>query len=162
METDEEGEGDSDELENIPETDDQHGLREGSSGPPPSPPTHAERRAEHGAGEASKAAADEETATTANLRGLLAKLGSTPFPIDINRISELPGQGPQVDVDKAAGAYVPDHVLIDSFTAISERKTWYRISRQGSSRKHNAGGDDENYRRITWPTIESRWSATTR
>ncbi|KAI8951478.1 hypothetical protein F4801DRAFT_290168 [Xylaria longipes] len=46
---------------------------------------------------------------------------------------------------------VSDHVVSDSFATISERKSWYRISRYGSMRKHNSG-DDENYHRVTWQT----------
>jgi len=48
---------------------------------------------------------------------------------------------------------VSEHVINDSFTTISERKAWYRISRYGSMRKHNSG-DDENYHRVTWPTSQ--------
>ncbi|KAK0653051.1 hypothetical protein B0T16DRAFT_490784 [Cercophora newfieldiana] len=51
---------------------------------------------------------------------------------------------------------IPDHVVVsDNFTEISERKTWYRVSRMGSSRKYNAG-DDENYRLVTWPASTVR------
>ncbi|TGJ83489.1 hypothetical protein E0Z10_g5272 [Xylaria hypoxylon] len=48
---------------------------------------------------------------------------------------------------------IPDHVINDSFTTISERKGWYRISRYGSMRRHNSGGD-ESYHRVTWPTSQ--------
>ncbi|RKU47930.1 hypothetical protein DL546_009372 [Coniochaeta pulveracea] len=48
-------------------------------------------------------------------------------------------------------ADVPDYPITDSFTEMSERKVWYRISRQGSSRKHNFG-DWDSYRRVTWET----------
>ncbi|KAI0433034.1 hypothetical protein F5Y09DRAFT_108485 [Xylaria sp. FL1042] len=48
---------------------------------------------------------------------------------------------------------IPDHGVHDSFTTISERKGWYRISRYGSIRKHNSG-DDENYQSVTWPTSQ--------
>ncbi|KAI0457150.1 hypothetical protein F5B21DRAFT_501845 [Xylaria acuta] len=48
---------------------------------------------------------------------------------------------------------VSDHVVSDSFATISERKSWYRISRYGSMRKHNSG-DDENYHRVTWQTSQ--------
>lgn len=51
--------------------------------------------------------------------------------------------------------HIPDHVIDDSFTEISERKTWYRISRFGSSRRHNAA-DDDSYRRAAWPTSTVR------
>ncbi|KAJ2971863.1 hypothetical protein NUW58_g9303 [Xylaria curta] len=46
-----------------------------------------------------------------------------------------------------------DYNFSDNFTEISERKSWYRISRYGSMRKHNSG-DDENYHRVTWPTSQ--------
>ncbi|KAI1120071.1 hypothetical protein F5Y10DRAFT_259134 [Nemania abortiva] len=48
---------------------------------------------------------------------------------------------------------ISDHIINDSFTTISERKAWYRVSRYGSMRKHNSG-DDENYHRVTWPTSQ--------
>ncbi|GKT52139.1 uncharacterized protein ColSpa_12320 [Colletotrichum spaethianum] len=44
---------------------------------------------------------------------------------------------------------VSDRIIHDSFTSISERKMWYRLSRTESLRKYNAG-DDENYVRINW------------
>ncbi|KAK4224532.1 putative glucan 1, 4-alpha-glucosidase [Podospora fimiseda] len=50
---------------------------------------------------------------------------------------------------------IPEQIIKDSFTEISERKTWYRISRFGSSRRHNAA-DDESYRRIIWSTSTVR------
>ncbi|KAJ8123896.1 hypothetical protein O1611_g9486 [Lasiodiplodia mahajangana] len=55
--------------------------------------------------------------------------------------------------DPTGGWEIPDHPINDSFTAISERKAWYRISRYGSMRKHNSG-DDENYHRVTWSTSQ--------
>lgn len=42
-----------------------------------------------------------------------------------------------------------DGIIKDSFTLVSERKSWYRISRPGTIRKHDMG-DDDNYRRVTW------------
>ncbi|KAG8163508.1 hypothetical protein KVR01_006805 [Diaporthe batatas] len=48
-----------------------------------------------------------------------------------------------------------DGIINDSFSSVSERKTWYRISRPGSMRRHNLG-DDENYRRVTWPASKMR------
>ncbi|KAI0865847.1 hypothetical protein F4860DRAFT_460571 [Xylaria cubensis] len=48
---------------------------------------------------------------------------------------------------------VSDHIVNDSFATISERKSWYRISRFGSMRKHNSG-DDENYHRVIWQTSQ--------
>jgi hypothetical protein len=45
--------------------------------------------------------------------------------------------------------FVPDVVPHDSFSTVEQRKTWYRVSRYGTMRKHNAG-DDENYVRVNW------------
>ncbi|TWU72152.1 hypothetical protein ED733_003552 [Metarhizium rileyi] len=44
---------------------------------------------------------------------------------------------------------LPDSIIKESFVSVSERKSWYRISRLGSIRRHN-GGDDENYVRVGW------------
>ncbi|KAK2015019.1 hypothetical protein LZ32DRAFT_172808 [Colletotrichum eremochloae] len=70
-----------------------------------------------------------------------------PFHIDLGKLdSLLPGTfeevpGPSQDVS--------DRIVHDSFTSIPERKMWYRLSRNESLRKHNAG-DDDNYVRINW------------
>ncbi|KAL2754753.1 hypothetical protein ACRALDRAFT_1064568 [Sodiomyces alcalophilus JCM 7366] len=50
---------------------------------------------------------------------------------------------------------IPDHIITDSFESVSERKTWYRISRFGPSRKHDLGEDD-HFTLITWPTSTVR------
>lgn len=50
-------------------------------------------------------------------------------------------------------------IIKDSFTTISERKTWYRISRPGTMRKHDMG-DDDNYRRVTWAGSKVKEDAT--
>ncbi|KAK3941027.1 hypothetical protein QBC46DRAFT_383889 [Diplogelasinospora grovesii] len=88
---------------------------------------------------------------------LVAKFGPLKFDVDLSNVDKL------FDVDALGSAegtceadsQIPDRVITDSFTDISERKTWYRVSRLGSSRKHNAG-DDENYRRVGWPTSTIR------
>lgn len=49
--------------------------------------------------------------------------------------------------------FVPDVIPHDSFSTVEERKTWYRISRYGTMRKHS-GGNDEDYIRVNW--TESR------
>lgn len=51
-------------------------------------------------------------------------------------------------------------IIKDSFSTVSERKTWYRISRPGTLRKHNMG-DDDNYRRVTWAGSKVREDVTT-
>ncbi|KAK1979773.1 hypothetical protein LZ30DRAFT_725145 [Colletotrichum cereale] len=70
-----------------------------------------------------------------------------PFEIDLGKLDLLlPGtleevSGPAQDVS--------DRIVHDSFTSIPERKMWYRLSRNESLRKYNAG-DDDNYVRINW------------
>lgn len=79
------------------------------------------------------------------------------FDVNLKLIDELFGQSVPQPGKPGLGlsADVSDYILSDSFTEISERKTWYRVSRIGSSRRHNSG-DDENYRLVTWPTSTVR------
>ncbi|KAJ4416731.1 hypothetical protein N0V85_002145 [Neurospora sp. IMI 360204] len=81
---------------------------------------------------------------------LVTKFGALNFDIDLSNVDKLFDTSTNT---KSLFPYadVSDHIITDSFNSISERKAWYRISRFGSSRKHNAG-DDENYRRVAWPT----------
>ena len=51
--------------------------------------------------------------------------------------------------------FIMDTIPYDSFSSMEQRKTWYRISRYGSMRKHNSG-DDETYVRVTWPLSQVR------
>ncbi|OBS21933.1 hypothetical protein FPOA_08270 [Fusarium poae] len=71
---------------------------------------------------------------------------SEPFSIDMSKLDAL---FPSVDTSFPSPEPVPDVVIDNSFTAISERKAWYLMSRPGSMRKHNMG-DDENYVRVGW------------
>ncbi|GAB1314642.1 Glucan 1,4-alpha-glucosidase [Madurella fahalii] len=84
---------------------------------------------------------------------LIARFGPLDFAVDLSAIGRLFETAAQEPArrDPSADADVPDHIIRDSFTEISERKTWYRVSRLGSSRRHNAG-DDDNYRQVTWPS----------
>ena len=50
---------------------------------------------------------------------------------------------------------IKDTVPYDSFQSLEERKTWYRLSRYGSMRKHDSG-DDDNYVRVTWRQSQVR------
>ncbi|RCI16874.1 hypothetical protein L249_2047 [Ophiocordyceps polyrhachis-furcata BCC 54312] len=43
----------------------------------------------------------------------------------------------------------------DTFSTVSERKAWYRISRPGSMRRHNLG-DEEGYTRVGWAKSRTR------
>ncbi|EFQ34860.1 hypothetical protein CGRA01v4_04229 [Colletotrichum graminicola] len=70
-----------------------------------------------------------------------------PFDIDLGKLNLLlPGTSEEVSVPSQD---VSDRIVHDSFTSIPERKMWYRLSRNESLRKHNAG-DDDNYVRINW------------
>lgn len=94
---------------------------------------------------------------------LRAKFGPVTFAPDVELVDKL------FDVEKldkeqpAAKDYsldAVDGIIKDSFTTVSERKTWYRISRPGTMRKHDMG-DDDNYRRVTWAGSTVREDATT-
>ncbi|KAJ3472073.1 hypothetical protein NLG97_g11311 [Lecanicillium saksenae] len=68
------------------------------------------------------------------------------YPVDLSNLDALfPGSKPSTTNPEP----VPDVIIDNSYTTTSERKTWYRISRFGSMRKHDSG-DEDNYKRITW------------
>jgi hypothetical protein len=68
-----------------------------------------------------------------------------PFSVDLGYLDEL---FPNAKSAAISSSELPDHIIRDTFSSISERKTWYRISRTESMRQQNAG--DENYVRISW------------
>lgn len=83
---------------------------------------------------------------------LVEKFGSIRFDIDFQSIDKLFPDLPQdAGGDTGETSEVTDKIIDDSFTGISERKTWYRISRFGSMRKHDMG-DEDNYYRVQWST----------
>ncbi len=117
-------------------------------------------------------AADGNVANKTTVAGLLGMYGRQVYAISEWKVGELfssdvqdksiagssengPVGSDTVRNDAALDSYIPDSILVDSFTGIGERKAWYRISRQGSYRKHNAG-DDENYRPVLWATSTVR------
>lgn len=71
-----------------------------------------------------------------------------PFVIDLSNLDALVPEPTSLPTPEDAGD-VTDRIITDSFTGISERKMWYRLSRHESLRKFNVG-HDENYVRITW------------
>lgn len=83
------------------------------------------------------------------------KRPSLPFSIDMSKLDSL---FPSVEASFPAPEPVPDVIIDDTFSSISERKAWYQISRFGSIRKHNLG-DDENYVRIGWGNSQVREQA---
>jgi hypothetical protein len=77
--------------------------------------------------------------------------GRVEYTVDISALgkiypelkSELPSKDP------AEKLPIPDTIPHDSFSSVEQRKTWYRISRYSSLRKHNSG-DDDTYVRVNW------------
>ncbi|KAI1421356.1 hypothetical protein F5Y12DRAFT_34669 [Xylaria sp. FL1777] len=97
--------------------------------------------------------ATTETAP-AQLQSSLNQFRDVKFDMHLSLVDKLFPDLPDSPVSCSTEDWeVPDHVVDDSFTTISERKGWYRISRYGSMRRHNSG-DDENYHRVTWPTSQ--------
>ncbi|KAJ4389022.1 hypothetical protein N0V93_006484 [Gnomoniopsis smithogilvyi] len=91
-----------------------------------------------------------------------AKFGLVTFTPDIESVDKL------FDLAKLDKEQPPfkdysldtvEGIINDSFTAVSERKVWYRISRPGTMRKHDMG-DDDNYRRVTWAGSKVKEDAT--
>jgi hypothetical protein len=80
---------------------------------------------------------------------------SVPFTIDMSKLDDI---FPSVETSFPSPEPIPDVIIDDSFTSISERKAWYLMSRPGSMRKHNLG-DDENYVRVGWGNSHVREQA---
>ncbi|KAL0943155.1 uncharacterized protein CTRU02_201041 [Colletotrichum truncatum] len=76
-----------------------------------------------------------------------------PFVVDLSVLDSLIPE-PTIEKPQDAGE-VSDRIITDSFTGISERKMWYRLSRHESLRKFNVG-DDDNYVRISWSNSTMR------
>lgn len=91
-----------------------------------------------------------------DFRKLVDKFGTIKFDTHLEDVNKLFDNTklaavPVMDTD----GFVPDYVVNDSFTNISERKTWYRVSRHGTMRRHNMG-NDENYKRVAWSESTAR------
>lgn len=98
---------------------------------------------------------EERSHTFQDLR---AKFGPVTFAPDLESVDKLFDVAKLDAEQPSAKDYSLDAVegiIKDSFSSVSERKTWYRISRPGSMRRHDLG-DDENYRRVTWPVSKMR------
>jgi len=75
--------------------------------------------------------------------------GRVKFDIDMSCIDQLyPVAGKSTDSTEYEQLDI-DNLVMDSFSTVEQRKIWYRISRYGSMRKYNAGGDD-NYVWMDW------------
>ncbi|RYP11893.1 hypothetical protein DL767_011296 [Monosporascus sp. MG133] len=91
---------------------------------------------------------------TSAMKELVDKFGPINFHVDLGALDKLSPPA-ESDEEREGHTEVPDRLVTDSFTSISERKAWYRISRFGSVRKHDSG-DEENYHRVTWSNSEAR------
>ncbi|KAK3328147.1 hypothetical protein B0T19DRAFT_475799 [Cercophora scortea] len=104
-------------------------------------------------------ASSPQSARDASLKSgrAISNFGQVKFEVDLSNVDALFGKDSLDSTPSVAtvDSDLSDHIVTDSFTEISERKTWYRISRLGSSMKHNAG-DDDNYRRVAWATSNVR------
>ena len=86
--------------------------------------------------------------------------GSTSaFAVDLSLIAEL--------LPLATTSDEPDEAPGDPIYSTPARKAWYRLTRKQTMREYNAGNDDDNYIRVTWPNshvrtevnkVVSRWA----
>ncbi|KAL7937121.1 hypothetical protein V8C35DRAFT_294792 [Trichoderma chlorosporum] len=83
-------------------------------------------------------------------------LSKIHYPIDLANLDDLFPSTPPITTE---AELVPDVIIDDTFASRSERRAWYRVSRYGSKRKHDSGGD-ENYVRISWPKSQIRERTT--
>jgi hypothetical protein len=95
--------------------------------------------------------AEEDVETEAPPAPTAKQIGKAAlaFAVPLSELSKLFTTTASPVVKPTSDQELPDLLSVDSFDTIAERKVWYRITRQGSSRRHNAG-DDENYRRVAW------------
>ncbi|KUI59767.1 hypothetical protein VP1G_07008 [Cytospora mali] len=89
------------------------------------------------------------------LRDKFGPLNFTPDLESIDKLFDVAKLDAEQPSAKDYSLDYIDGIINDSFTSISERKTWWRISRHGTMRKHDSG-DDDNYRRITWASSKTR------
>ncbi|KAH7033573.1 uncharacterized protein B0I36DRAFT_362223 [Microdochium trichocladiopsis] len=97
--------------------------------------------------------------------GIINKYGPLTFEPNLGAFEQAYAKIVTPVVAVSEGVEPHDGIIKDSFGEITERKTWYRISRFGSMRKHDLG-DDDSYTRVAWPvtrlhddtiTIVRRW-----
>jgi hypothetical protein len=83
--------------------------------------------------------------------------GRVEFAIEASTLNKInsPSSGDTTADIPVEKVFIMDTLPYDSFASAEERKTWYRISRYGSMRKHNSG-DDENYKGVNWAQSQIR------
>jgi hypothetical protein len=116
--------------------------------------------AKSGVGETQQDGQDALAASSLAIRQIVEKFGPIEFKLDLQDVDELfPTLPDTISQEGHYDSEFPDEPITDSFTSIEERKTWYRISRYGSLRKHNSG-EDENYRGVNWKTSQIHTDVT--
>jgi len=80
------------------------------------------------------------------------EFGRIEFPVENSYLAEL---FPGINNEHSEKIFIPDVVPHNSFTSVEQRKTWYRLSRFGTMKRHDMG-DDENYVRTTWAQSQAR------
>jgi hypothetical protein len=107
---------------------------------------------------------DPQTSRPPNHRGdppptrdIKKDYGPVEFTVDTSAFDKIfSDTARQIQLDTtAAKLFMPDTIIDNTFSSTKQRKTWYRISRYGTMRKHNTG-DDENYVRINWAQSQVR------
>ncbi|KAG5953864.1 hypothetical protein E4U53_001312 [Claviceps sorghi] len=94
------------------------------------------------------------TTTTTTATTLAPPPTALPYPIDLCNLDDLFPETQASFPRPISPARLAD-TIDDGFTSVAQRKAWYRVSRAGSMRKHNAGADDD-YVRVSWHTSDVR------
>ncbi|KAG9246411.1 hypothetical protein BJ878DRAFT_410014, partial [Calycina marina] len=143
----------SDETEDDDFGDFEDGLEDGQH--PITPISTADRARQIATPETPEAPKSTTTPdVTPRKIAITKKFGRVEYPVGVSYLTEL---FPSVVKATPEKVFLPDFVPHGSFSSVEERKTWYRISRYGSMKKHDTG-NDENYVRTTWPQSEARAS----
>ncbi|PFH60138.1 hypothetical protein XA68_11411 [Ophiocordyceps unilateralis] len=79
------------------------------------------------------------------------KTAKVSYPIDLSTLDSIFPSVPPLPESEP----VPISPANDTFTSVSERKAWYRISRPGSMRRHDLG-DEDGYTRVGWAKSRTR------
>ncbi|KAH6652116.1 hypothetical protein BKA67DRAFT_537953 [Truncatella angustata] len=94
-------------------------------------------------------------AASVPVQQLIDKFGAIKFEPDVTLLETAFAH--DLDLNQQESEFgdtlVSDRIVEDSFQTLEERRAWYRISRFGSSRKHNSG-DEENYHAVNWQTSQ--------
>jgi hypothetical protein len=141
---DEEEMDDFGDFENVQSETDEP-IDERRANPPPKSPIH----------EDSKVTAREPEAVHEVSRAQVVPkdIGPVEFTVDATVLDRIYSQTEAKPPPEKV--FIPEVGSHDSFSSTEERKTWYRISRYGTMRKYNTGGD-ENYVRVNWTQSQVR------